>query len=563
MWSTRFSSIMLLTKTNIENMDESTLRTDVLIPLLEKMGYKDISERHGATEFGKDIVCWKANDVDGRRYLAVVAKAKNLQGSAAAAREVAGQVLECFNVKGTDPAEPAREFRVHEVWVVSNKKITEPAQNSIIGTVGKQELTNYVTFIDKTRLWGLVKQFLPTSILAHAIELQKRAKQSDSDYMPLISVDRDRIKISIAEKHPGAAAKCPIRVGWRTADADAAKQVHALMIESIRSGRPATISGQLIAEFHAPDFVCELLGVSRFEPSQIVVSPIVQVPNIRVAIRISSNAGTVEFPNTEMRVIRQGTEEFELEAHDSSLPFTLGLALSAPEKCVEITIGFGQDANNAVQYLQWLQLNLCASQPFKLELIAAGSGITAFTATSAQGMTQAPPEGLIQFHEALAMIQRRTKRPIMVPNRKFSAEEVQEIEEATAALMKPHQEISWTSLKATFAWHPGMIDELTLSVAGSEFQILQDRRIEQKNILGVQVDLGTVCRTFRKVRLRDRDAVFDAVRNGKPGDTVVCYWDPAPDDDICVVDYLDWLDGRNGPVDPTAEAKGIEEGPVK
>jgi hypothetical protein len=73
----------MLTRDNFDTMDEATLRTHVLIPLLREMGYQDVFEYHGgAGEQGKDIVCWKPEDLGSRENLAIVAKASQMTGQA-------------------------------------------------------------------------------------------------------------------------------------------------------------------------------------------------------------------------------------------------------------------------------------------------------------------------------------------------------------------------------------------------------------------------------------------------------------------------------------------------
>lgn len=67
----------------LKKLDEQTLRTTVVIPLLSKMGYQDPLEYHHSGERGKDIVC---KDKDDRfkkiSFVAVIAKAGDITASA-------------------------------------------------------------------------------------------------------------------------------------------------------------------------------------------------------------------------------------------------------------------------------------------------------------------------------------------------------------------------------------------------------------------------------------------------------------------------------------------------
>ena len=52
------------------NMKEAELRTEVLIPLFKRMGFKDVQHYHPG-EQGKDIVMWLPTSLDDREYYAV------------------------------------------------------------------------------------------------------------------------------------------------------------------------------------------------------------------------------------------------------------------------------------------------------------------------------------------------------------------------------------------------------------------------------------------------------------------------------------------------------------
>ena len=92
-------------RSDIQNMSEATLRTEILIPLFKAMGFSDVFEYHGGPqEQGKDIVMWRedAGAVDRQNY-SVVAKAQRITGKVeggGGAGEVAVQVQQCF---GRDP----------------------------------------------------------------------------------------------------------------------------------------------------------------------------------------------------------------------------------------------------------------------------------------------------------------------------------------------------------------------------------------------------------------------------------------------------------------------------
>ena len=69
----------------LAELSEKALRDTVLAPLLARMGYKGVTVYHGPQERGKDIVCYREDELGEREYQAVVAKAVDLSGSVSSA----------------------------------------------------------------------------------------------------------------------------------------------------------------------------------------------------------------------------------------------------------------------------------------------------------------------------------------------------------------------------------------------------------------------------------------------------------------------------------------------
>ena len=65
---------MQLSLDGLKKLSEADLRREVLIPLFGAMGFRDVTELHGSSELGKDIVMWQEDLLRGRVTLAVVAK---------------------------------------------------------------------------------------------------------------------------------------------------------------------------------------------------------------------------------------------------------------------------------------------------------------------------------------------------------------------------------------------------------------------------------------------------------------------------------------------------------
>ena len=84
---------MLITKNELKRLSEADLRTKVLIPLFERMGYHDVVHYHGGTlEQGKEIVMWREEGDLKVRCNYAVAKTDRITGQASGRGGSAGEV---------------------------------------------------------------------------------------------------------------------------------------------------------------------------------------------------------------------------------------------------------------------------------------------------------------------------------------------------------------------------------------------------------------------------------------------------------------------------------------
>jgi len=148
----------------ISKLSEKELRELVLIPLLHRMGFEAVTLYHGPNERGKDIIAVDRDRLGKSVYLAVVAKASDLNGSVSSSnslREALHQVEQCFDNKYEDLFGMAK-ISMDSVWVVTSGRIIPGAQSSIFSTLEKRNLSKLVTFIPCERLVSLIDQHFPS-----------------------------------------------------------------------------------------------------------------------------------------------------------------------------------------------------------------------------------------------------------------------------------------------------------------------------------------------------------------------------------------------------------------
>jgi hypothetical protein len=247
---------LMLTKNNFRQLNEADLRKEILIPLFRAMGYKDVYEYHGgAGEQGKDIVCWKLDELGSRENLALVVKATQMTGKAqvnkGTAGEVQTQIRQCFGSPYIDPVS-GDDQSVHRVWVVSNKKISKESINAIKSAVANPDLMRNVRFIDGDTLWGLIETHLPLSMWHFIEETRKRVGTSDSHYEPQIQITGDRTSVTLVEKFPGASEEKPITINtkFHFPSKKDAEMFEASFKKHLETGEPLDIPSDIIGVAH-------------------------------------------------------------------------------------------------------------------------------------------------------------------------------------------------------------------------------------------------------------------------------------------------------------------------
>src|SRR5579863_6314596 len=154
----------VFTKQQVQQMSEDDLRKKVLIPLLKAMDFQDVYEYHGGSgEQGKDIVCWRANELGNRVNWAFVVKAATVSGKASINKGTAGeiqtQIQQCFGSPFIDPLTGKSE-NVNWCWVISNKAVSKEAVIAIKSALGNSVYKENVEFVSIDKLWELIEKYL-------------------------------------------------------------------------------------------------------------------------------------------------------------------------------------------------------------------------------------------------------------------------------------------------------------------------------------------------------------------------------------------------------------------
>jgi restriction endonuclease Mrr len=147
----------------LRKLDEKRLRQEVLIPLFQKMGFKDVIEYHGSTEKGKDIIYYETDRYGDKDYSGVVVKKDDISGSvsdSSGAMTVLNQIEQTFDEPYTD-IYGLKELMIDRCLVITSGDIKNTAAESIRGKLKKSNLDKLVKFFDGNKLVDLLDDYMP------------------------------------------------------------------------------------------------------------------------------------------------------------------------------------------------------------------------------------------------------------------------------------------------------------------------------------------------------------------------------------------------------------------
>lgn len=138
--------------------NEDSYCTDILYPLLRKMGYIDVRYRHGTKEYGKDFTFSEQTKFGNLRHFGLQAKAGNLRGNVNAdIDEIIGQLNDAFSMSYHEIS--ANETRQISTFIVAiSGQYTANAKEKIIQKTPKHFLGS-VYFIDRDKTIELIEKY--------------------------------------------------------------------------------------------------------------------------------------------------------------------------------------------------------------------------------------------------------------------------------------------------------------------------------------------------------------------------------------------------------------------
>ena len=266
----------MLTKEMMQKMKEDELSRKVIIPLLREMGFHDVHYYGGGSgELGKDVVCWKPDELDARRNYVMVIKAINITGQAksvkGSAGEVATQVQQAFGSTFLDTVTTEPQD-VHVCWIITNKQINKEAKQAIKSILKATNLDRHIRFVDGDVLWGYVEEHMASETLMGKFQkIQKELSSIDTHYHPIIKISGDQIFIGLEEKYKGAAEEKPLKfdLAFQFPDTPEGQAAKFALQQHHATGAPASISSEFVQSIEYPELIKALFGTDVAESATI------------------------------------------------------------------------------------------------------------------------------------------------------------------------------------------------------------------------------------------------------------------------------------------------------
>lgn len=137
---------------------ESVFTKELIIPLMQKMGFQHVRYNHGTTEFGRDVLFSELDRFGNSRRCAAQVKVGDISGGASSLIDtIIAQIDDAFSMPVQGPGQ-AKNYHISELFIIISGKISENAVRKINEKIDKK-LSGSVFFIDRDDIEWLAKKY--------------------------------------------------------------------------------------------------------------------------------------------------------------------------------------------------------------------------------------------------------------------------------------------------------------------------------------------------------------------------------------------------------------------
>jgi hypothetical protein len=416
----------MITRTKLATMKEKELQRDVLVPLFEAWGFRDVEVHQGTTEAGKDLVMWRLGDLGERLNYAVVVKAKPISGKAAgksSAAEVRFQIEQAFSSEWYD-SKTTQVQRADRCFVICSKEIKKEAISAIQGVLNASNLDKITRFIDGDELWDLVQQHTPErAVFAKLEELQQTLDAASPDYKLVAKTTGELI---IEPKSPEKLPAQPLlRVIVDFPDTEEGKEAKEEYDQQLSTGEPAVIASPYLSRLEMADFLIPFVGQISPDQTKLVVLPLEIGPTgVELSIELADGSN-IKLDLVELKGFR-GNEILTLHNQHQSVPYKLKMVVDFKNKRIDWSFGIEHGVHNVKPKLDALRFWMALAAGGTLSISHRDTGLLIAKQSVIPGSIPLQDPILVEIFEKLTSIQLKTRQPINAPS-KFSRKVIEEI----------------------------------------------------------------------------------------------------------------------------------------
>jgi hypothetical protein len=538
---------MSWTREQIEAMKETELQEKVLIPLFQRMGFKDVLLYQGADELGKDIVMWQPDVLGERINFAVVAKAKKVDGKAtgnSSAANVRFQIEQAFSNFYFDP-NTTEERNIHRCFVINSHEITTEAIKAIQGVLKNNNLEKVTTFIHGDSFWELLQRHLPERLVVDQLnQANKVLSELDPHWRINSFISEEGVRLTIVPKNPEAVENHPKHLHGSFVFPDTPEGVakREEFERAIKTGSETTLSGEYIQKLDWPDFVTPLIGEPDKQKQLFTFGSLPDFNNpVIVKVEMHTDDGQIErLDYIPLVRVKAGTEEITLTNEKQRVPWRITLVANIQTHIINFNIHIERDGVNVKRLLEgWRFLEAMAKGGMFL-IEDLNTGFPFFQQKTQRQPFHMPFPEWMEMLEKLLFIQRKTRVPLTVPKRPLQFAELNEVYETALILEKGRIMPENITFTGEVEFGRAILNHLE---SGKPLFLRAIRPDQTKQVFDTTIPVGAVAVTVHNGYLSAEELanLRNAIEISTDEMGQISFTFKSEEDRLITADYIDWL----------------------
>lgn len=534
---------LILTKEEMSTLDEAALRTRVIIPLLEAIGYQHVYHNHGSGELGKDIVAWKQGDLGTPVNLAVVAKAGRISGNVAI--EVARQVRQVFHTTYLDSVDN-QPRRAHFVWVITNGEIAPSSKGQVLAEFSVEQ-HDRLQWIDINKLWQLWCDHFNVGFSQALSDVQRQVEQFND---PAISVqawaDQSGRGITAKVVNPDMLTEKHVKGHGKFRFPDTSEgQAKLRELEAAwKTGTPVELPRDFF-ELQLPEvlqrIMKEAFGIAGNDFTSMTISPADDARRFPVKVELICDDGeSTTLDYIDWRISQSGTEEVTMVNDEQPIPIRYKMTLPSSRREGRYDFELVNTPVSAAWLLKWIELQRCLAKAGELRITLVSSGERLATARRNERMDIIDLTEDYGLVKELAAAEKLLGEPIIVPDGELTPEEKTTIGILRQLLRNPERSGTWSD--ETMGFYRQDIEERLSRFLMGESGSLNSVADEIVTLGGRQLNLGPVEYIFESAKLADIDESQRLIAGVEDKQAVVSLRFVPADNNTIVLRYQRWID---------------------